>query len=380
MNRGALLERLRRADEALKAERLPPSAVHRVARKIDEELADTDGSTRMPRWVPMATFVGGAALVLAVLALGGGRRSAGDAETGGAAVVRDAVVRDAVARDAVVRGDDCRSEGAHLSGRCDVQLAEPAMTIHTARADVELHGRVIDVHGGRADFDVQHVHDAPVRVRVPGGDIVVVGTRFRVTVDADTRRGTVVLYEGRLRFEGDDGEVSPIEAGETFAFGDANTAVAKVAGPDPASDAAASEAAFGAQKRSRDEASPGTQARKKPRAGGRAKDDPDSEGDTVEGDAIDRDAVDVDAVIGSVDASRRSGDYHGAADALRVALRGKLDPRAREVLSYELGTILSGHLGDAAQACAHWQKHRSRFPAGRYAKQVARARADLGCE
>jgi hypothetical protein len=342
----SMLDELQRADATLQAERLPPAAVRRVGRRIEQELADTDGSTRMPRWMPMATFVGGAALVLAVLTFGGRPRS---------------TMHDGDTPGAVVRGDDCKSDGARLSGRCDVQMQEPAMTIHTASADVELHGRTIDVRGGQADFDVDPLHDAPVRVRVPGGEIVVVGTRFRVIVDAAAQRGVVILHEGRLRFEADDGDVSPIETGETFAFG--------VVAPEPARAAAleATPAGPAAAEPAPAPAPVSSTQRHAIRARAARDHEPEPE------------PVDVDAVIAAVDTSRRSGDYRGAADALRAALRGKLDPRAREVLSYELGTILTSHLQDDAQACAHWAAHRKRFGAGRYAKQVARAEADLAC-
>ena len=368
MNRGSVVEQLRRADAALQAEHLPAAAVRRVGRRIEDELADTDGSARMPRWVPMATFVGGAALVLAVLAIGGQRRTNDGADTPGT----------------VVRGDDCRSDGARISGGCDVEMSEPAMTIHTARADIELHERTIDVRGGQADFDVDPVHDAPVRVRVPGGEIVVVGTRFRVIVDAAAQRGVVILHEGRLRFEADDGDVSPIEAGETFAFAvDASQLASADAPADARGIAAAPHAptamphAGGAER----ERAADPDARQVPAPKPRASRDRDRPREPAPAPtpAPAPAPVDVDAVIAAVDASRRSGDYRGAADALRAALRGVLDPRAREVLSYELGTILTSHLHDDAQACAHWATHRERFGAGRYAKQVARAQAELAC-
>jgi hypothetical protein len=352
----ALLDELRRADASLQAERLPPSAVRRVGRRIDEELADTDGSTRMPRWVPMATFAGGAALVLAVLAIGGPRRDASPEATG-----------------TIVRGADCESDGAKISGRCDVKMAEPAMTIHTARADVELHGRVIDVHGGQADFDVDPVHEAPVRVKVPGGQIVVVGTRFRVEVDAAAQRGVVILHEGRLRFEADDGRVSAIEAGETFAFG------VKALAQGDAVDRDASAAAIERDREDAPEAGSNATASKAPSTAVRRPATRLRAKMPTRPDAAEPAPIDVDALITAVDASRRTGDYHGAADALRAALRGHLDLRAREVLSYELGTILGGHLKDTEQACAHWSEHHRRFGDGRYGKQVARARAQLGC-
>lgn len=353
-----LVEALRRADGALAQERLPPKAVRRVGRRIDQELAEIEGGARMPRWMPMATFIGGAVLVLLVLSLGSTRRTTGEREPAAT----------------IVRGEDCRrasGDPMRLSGRCDVQVGDPAMAIRTVSAELRLRGRTVDVLGGRADFDVDPIHDAPLRVRVPGGEIVVVGTRFDVVVDEEARRGHVTLHEGALRFAHDDGRSSEIVAGERFAFGRrqvarASTTAPPVTAPGPT----AAPAPAPSMTPPSAAASPAAPPSASPPARRRGAARPDARASEV----------DLDEVIATVAAARRAGRYLAAATTLREALARRLDEHAREVLSFELGTILTRHLHAQVDACAHWAEHHRRFGGGRYAKQVARAEAELGCE
>ncbi|MBC8067072.1 MAG: hypothetical protein IAG13_01965, partial [Deltaproteobacteria bacterium] len=76
---------------------------------------------------------------------------------------------------------------------------------------------------------------------------------------------------------------------------------------------------------------------------------------------------------------RRDGRYVDAAARLEQALRESWPARTREVLHYELGTILDAHLDGGERACAHWHEHLARFPRTRYARAVADARQRRGC-
>jgi hypothetical protein len=76
---------------------------------------------------------------------------------------------------------------------------------------------------------------------------------------------------------------------------------------------------------------------------------------------------------------RRRGQYERAAARLREALEQRWPTRTADVLSYELGTILTRHLHDPARACTHWEQHLDRFRATRYRRQILAAKSSLDC-
>lgn len=327
-----LIPRLVEAERSLQDVRMPPRAVRRISDRMAREL-DRATRTRSFAWIPMITFVAGAALVLAFLALR-----------------RDTTLEPAVprVRDIAVHvaGPDCHHRtGEHgtlaLAGACEVSTTTPAMRVQTvAGAELDLDDRVVHMQRGSALFDVDPVVGEPVRIVVPGGAIVVVGTRFRVVVtDAG---GQVDLYEGALEFHRDDGTVAPIAAGEQFVFGAAMEPL--VPPPPPASPPPVEIV----------EPPPEPRVAPPPR-------------------------VRVDAIVEEVQRLRSSGDYRGAAERLRKALAQRLPRRTAEVLSYELGTILAHHLGNAEAACAHWRRHLERFPSTRHRPRIERSIATLAC-
>jgi transmembrane sensor len=85
-------------------------------------------------------------------------------------------------------------------------------------------------------------------------------------------------------------------------------------------------------------------------------------------------------IVEQVAELRAQRQYQTAVSLLRDALGRRWDRRTREVLSYELGTILTTQLRDQDGACAHWTTHREQFPGGRYARAIARAEERLSCE
>jgi transmembrane sensor len=328
-----LLPRLVTAERSMQDVRLPARAVKRIADRIDREL-DRTARARRIAWIPMLTFVAGAALVLAFLAV---RRS------GDEPIAKSHVMAPSVR----VAGPDCRHHeqgGAlGLTGACEVSTGSPAMRIQTvAGAELDVVDREVRMKRGTALFDVDKVVGDPLRVVVPGGTIVVVGTRFRVVVDRDG--GRVDLYEGALEFRADDGSVAPIATGQRFAFGMPATPAAPPEDDEPIV-------------LEEEEAAP--VSKPAPR---------------VEPPAH------ASAIIEEVQRLRRSGDYERAAAKLRDALAERWPTRTAEVLSYELGTILARHLGDSAAACAHWRRHLQRFAASRYRRQIDASLAVLACD
>jgi transmembrane sensor len=77
---------------------------------------------------------------------------------------------------------------------------------------------------------------------------------------------------------------------------------------------------------------------------------------------------------------RSRGEYGEAARVLRRALAAPLRAESAEILSYELGSILTYQLDTTAAACAHWERHLERYPAGRFDLEVEESRAVLDCE
>jgi transmembrane sensor len=76
---------------------------------------------------------------------------------------------------------------------------------------------------------------------------------------------------------------------------------------------------------------------------------------------------------------RSRGHYEAAVQALTSALAEDLRAPTRERLSFELGAILSRRLADPARACAHWSRHRTQFPSGRYDEEILQTHVQLGC-
>ncbi|MEM6992899.1 MAG: FecR domain-containing protein [Myxococcota bacterium] len=351
-SRRGLLRSLALADQALQHETLPPTGVRRIATRISREL-DTQERRWRFGWIPMATFVAGAAMVLVFLGLSStGRLGAPESDP------------PAVAMQVSVTGVDCRQrrgDGVELRGACEVATSAPSMRIETsADGAVNLGDRVVHVVAGTATFDVDAVHGEPVRVVTPGGEIVVVGTRFTVHVDGES--GYVALAEGRIDFHDRGGGVRALEPGQRHDFGPRNAATPP---PEPAAVApVVPPVAADSEPAPSDEvATQPTQVAPKPRPRAKLR--------------TEKDAA---TLIAEVEALRRAGNFGRAANRLERALRSPWPKRTREVLSNELGRILSRHLDDPRRACRHWRKHRQRFPASRFEDQIARSMNRLGCE
>jgi hypothetical protein len=340
-----LVARLTAADRSLREERLPPRAVRRIANRIAQEIERPTRARRLG-WIPMLTFVAGAALVLMFVAWANSGEDTAPPE------VASRPATDAWAR---ISGPDCHhreldGDALEISGACEAVTLEPAMRIQTvAEAALGLERRRVRLQRGSALFDVDPVVGDPVRIVVPGGEIVVIGTRFRVVIH--DRGGQVDLYEGRLEFHADDGTTTPIVAGQQFAFGTRRTATRK----EPTRDATPREPEPAAI------ASP--RKIKRPPV---ATEPPPAEPSAAQ-------------IIEAVQQLRRRGEYERAASRLREALGQRWPTRTADVLSYELGTILARHLHDRDHACTHWRRHLERFGATRYRRQVLDSIATLDC-
>lgn len=342
-----LVARLTAADRSLRDERLQPRAVRRIANRIAQEIERPTRARRLG-WFPMLTFVAGAALVLMFVAWA---NSSDDTAT------PEVASRPASEAWARISGPDCHhreidDDALEISGACEAVIVEPAMRIQTVEAAaLGLERRRVQLQRGSALFDVDPVVGDPVRVVVPGGEIVVIGTRFRVVIHDEG--GQVDLYEGKLEFHADDGSSTPILAGQQFAFGrrraverEESTRDATPKEPEP------EPAAIAPPRKTKRPPAPAEPAAAEPSAA---------------------------QIIEEVQQLRRRGEYERAASRLRDALGQDWPTRTSDVLSYELGTILARHLSDRDRACTHWRQHVKRFGATRYRRQVLDSIAALGC-
>lgn len=226
-----------------------------------------------------------------------------------------------------------------LAERCRVRIDEPAVELDVwSAAKLTVTPRGVALVSGTVLFHVAEVADAdaPVRVDVEGGAIEVVGTRF--VVEATPEGGRLDLLEGNVRFHTDD-EIIEVEPGRRHAWGNF-VATAPPTPREPAKSPSGSPAGSPAG--------------------------PEASVDLVEG-------------LAEVARLRQRGEHTAAVQRLRALGRGVRDRHAREVLSFEEGTLLEKFESQAI-ACSHWARHARRFGAGSYDAEVARRRAALGCE
>ena len=360
-----LIARLIAADEALSEEKLPPSGVHRIANRISEELDGTREEKRL-RWAPMVAFVAGAVLVLAFFGYTRGLSSTGSSEAPAKVVSNVAQPR------AVVTGPGCLQEEGQqeltLQGTCEVVTHSPVMRVQTTQtAAIRLGERVVTLDRGTALFDVDPTKDDPVRIVTPAGEILVVGTRFRVA--AGTSTAEVDLYEGVLEIHDRAGRNVRMRAGEHF--------VLRTTLPVPAdSEAIEIDEGLELDEAAMPDADP-TEAERPAARGGKASTRRSRPEDGTK--KAEDEPLSASEIIDQVRSLRRRGQYTRAARTLERALRRTWPKRTADVLSYELGGIIARHLQDEQRACKHWSRHLERFGGTRYRKQIAASMRTLGC-
>jgi transmembrane sensor len=223
------------------------------------------------------------------------------------------------------------------AGSCTLRL--PGWGRITVKAGTRLRRESdgVDFLSGAADFQVDKraPGSGSTQVRLPQGVIEITGTHFSVM--QEEQGGSAQLFEGEIRFHAPDGRTVTLAPGQSIGWPlpPATTATTPSTAPLPV-------------RISR----PVGVRRPAPAA-----------------DIIDR-----------ISALRAQGRYRELADELQQLMDRESGPRTRERLSFELGTVLSYHLTDAAHACAHWAEHARTFPGGHYAPEVSHAQKHLHCE
>lgn len=207
---------------------------------------------------------------------------------------------------------------------------------------------------GKARFSVdkRSPKEGPVHVSVSHGRIEILGTQF--TVEQGDGRGSVQLHKGAIRFVANDGTAEGLEPGETLRW------------PRPV------------QPKSEELVSEVTQA-DEPQTAERADVPvvvPKPHEQPIEDEETGRQSV-----LAELAQLRSRGKYEKAAKLLQAELESaRLPERARDQLSYELGTILSTHTREPTKACAHWKQHLRRHGSGRYVTEAQNAMQRLHCQ
>jgi hypothetical protein len=257
-----------------------------------------------------------------------------------------------------------------LSGRCTLKLA--SVTVWTEPgSELEAVQQGLRVLRGKARFEVEPVPTGarPVRVRVGGGIIEVVGTKF--VVEQRDGGGSVDLTEGRIRFLGTGGPPVEIRPGEQFRWTN---------GAEPAADVSSSPAESASGGALRQAASPSTAPARgptEPAAARRASQTTSDAGKAV-ADSRPAPSVSLQEAVRQAIRLREEGRYGDARRVLAELHSASLDPHAAEILSFEEGDLLE-HFEQDAAICDHWKQHLTRFPDGQYRSVVSAKVSRLGC-
>jgi hypothetical protein len=336
---GSLNEELRALALALDAIEPPPSLRRRV---IEGDTAKARSRMRAP-WLPLVAFAAGVALTLW---LGRGESSSA---TSAAVATTPSAVAPAPCHDGM------GPTPVAVVAPCRVELAEIGVVVDVwSTARLSVRGRSIAMPEGAASFEVEPVGDAPpVEIDVGAGRVRVLGTRFEIQNTGAL--GHLDLIRGRVEFHGVDGRVRPVTPGERLSWDrhhDAPAAEGPAAIPPDLHGGPATEAP----------------PNDRPRPA------------VAESQPMPTDAgPDVDAVLEEVARLRHAGEHGEAESRLRELSARVDDRRTKEVLSFEIGTLIE-LAGADERACEHWRAHLEGFPGGRSSVRVADHRERLGCE
>jgi len=324
MSSGDPIERLVALDRAF-----APSngAVERVRRRLERRAFQTPLRARLRVW-PMLAFAAGA--VVMALAM---RPSA--VQVAPANLDARALTLPTPAPE--TKPGCARLEtGAHPLQPAACHEGDGVVVTAILPSMLDRQGSTLELMHGEAMFEVEPRPHDPLRVRAGNVEIVVLGTKF--VVRHDLYGGHVFLIEGHINVRIGGGDVQELGPGQELTWSGP---------PEPPP--------------------PQPKVRKAPKA--RSRSTPPA-----------RDERELASVLEEIRQLRRAMQFGQAVERLRVVEHGSWSPRAQQVLSYEIGTILDRQLHDVAAACEHWAKHQRRFPGGRFFGPVAEAMQRLECE
>jgi len=214
--------------------------------------------------------------------------------------------------------------------------------------------------------------EAPASIAVSHGAIVVLGTRFRVEQHADG--GQVWLDEGAITFVALDGQRRELRPGDSLrwplsAAPEAPTRESMRPAPAPQPPSRRSTAPAPAP-------APATAPAPPPATPALAL-APAPPTEAAAAPALETAAP---PVLRDVAELRARGRYREAAERIERWLDAPASRDAtRELMSFELVSILTYQLADPVRACAAVDRHARAYPRSSHAAALERARADLGC-
>jgi hypothetical protein len=266
-------------------------------------------------------------------------------------------------------------ERVDVSGPCTLQL--PSVTVRTdAASEIQATQEGIRVLHGKAWFEVAPVPRGgpPVQVRVAGGIIEVMGTKF--VVNQDDQNGSVDLSEGKIRFLTIDAAPVDIRPGQQFRWTNPTA-------PPMASAAVESPSGMAVQQKTAPAfpTSPSRAAKRaasSPTAEAGAPDIGRDAGPTIAADEADGSPRSAERAALRVIRLRAEGRYEEAMTALAALHAVNVDEHTAEILSFEEGNILE-HLEQTSAICSHWKQYLDRFPKGQYRSFVVKQMSRDGC-
>lgn len=355
---------LRDADAANEGRTLSTDAERRIRARMDakwEQRARSRWALRVPVLVTVTALA--ALIVLVTWPDGGIDRPIARAGFSVPAAEADAVKAEA---DGTVRVLQSTSRLEVPGARVMVSARPGAHLLATGNGIRVLEGQVL------VSVDKRKSDEPEAVVEVSHGFIEVLGTRFTVMQRADG--GEVTLHEGRIRFRTQHGRTAVLSPGESLTWPLATTPGETAAAADEAADAETTAEAVAPASTPTPESVP--QVAQAPQRNTAPNQRPTAV--KKKGPAADE-SPDVEALIADITAMRRRGQFSAAANRLEQALEGGLPASTAERLSFELGSILTWQLKDARRGCEVWRSHRAKHRGGRYAAEISRAEATLGC-
>jgi hypothetical protein len=333
------LERLRALDQAL-ARRASVEARESARRRIQRRVVEQPFHVRL-RWWPALAFAAGA-ITMGLLLISDGleepaRRSGSVevAEVGAGPEVGESVEVEPTPGPTVAPAEpscaELRPGLVHLEAD-ECAYGDGVRVSALLPSHLQWDAGSIELGAGELLFDVAPRSDRPLHVTFGEIDIEVVGTRF--VVHHEGTQGWISMLEGHVRTRVGGGPAGDLRGGERLEW------------PGPAADRGPATAP--ASKRAR----------------------------PAKAAALDEGLAELLAEVADL---RRRGAYREAVERLRAGDSRSWSRRARQLVSYEIGTLLERQLEDATQACAHWAEHRRRYPNGRHDAIVVRAMERLGC-
>jgi ferric-dicitrate binding protein FerR (iron transport regulator) len=328
MSERDVIEKIQAMDRALSARGMSSEASERVRQNLAREAAGRPFAVRM-RWWPVVAFAAGAAL-MAVLLLDRADREREVAERDETpAIVEE---RPAIVEERPIAPESMCEAFAPGSRRLEAGDCVQGDGIEVSAlipSTIQREGDRVVVEQGEVVFEVESRPDNPLHVIAGAIDIEVVGTRF--VVYQREGEGWVSMLEGRVRVREGEDEGVMLERGMRFEWSAAIEAEPSAAKANP------------------------REPKVQPADQGLAE------------------------LLDEVATLRREGRFQDAVDRLRAADSRTFSERSRQLVSYEIGTLLERQLRDVEAACEHWLEHRERFPGGRHDEIVERSIERLGC-